>query len=90
MAKTPRNVTEILPAADGEAVKEEARRRARLGSADVITYLTHVVKDDTASTAQRVRASSMVLETAGLLQAEPKATGLFDADSRDPNGRTPS
>lgn len=88
MAKKPRNVTEIESAGDGELVKEEARRLARLGSVDAIKYVLHVIKDDAANTHHRVRCSSMLLEAAGILQAEPKATGLFDAGTAEAaNGR---
>lgn len=89
-AQVTEAVTVELPTSgDGETEKEEARRLARMGSPDAILYLLHTIRDDRASNAQRVRSCSMVLEAGGLLQAESRPTGLFDADARDAgaNGR---
>jgi hypothetical protein len=65
------------------AAAAEARRLARAASPHCIEFLSFVVRDDHASTAQRVRASTVVLECAELLQTESRPTGLFGGDAGD-------
>jgi hypothetical protein len=61
----------------------EARRRARAVAPHGIEFLSFVIRDDQASTPQRVRASAVLLEVAGLLQTEPRVTDLFGESAGD-------
>ena len=68
---------------DGEAAAE-TRKRARLCGPDAVAFLAYVMRDDKfASSAQRVRAASMLLEAAGFLTPEARETCLFRADGAD-------
>jgi hypothetical protein len=68
----------------------ETRKRARQCGPDAVALLHYVVKTDGfASSAQRVRAAGMLLETAGFLAPEARETGLFrpeDAGGADGAG----
>jgi hypothetical protein len=67
---------------DAEAAAE-TRKRARQCGPDCVALLHHVViTDNFASTTQRVRAASTLLEAGGFLSSEAKETGLF----REPEG----
>jgi len=46
-----------------------------------IAFLVWVVEDEHSSIPQRVRASTVVLECAGLLLSENRPTGLFGNDA---------
>jgi hypothetical protein len=88
----PQKVEQLIDAVawsargDDTASSEEARRRARLSAPDCVALLAHVVRaDNYASVAQRVRASSVLLEVAELL-GESKPTNLFRSESSDGAG----
>ena len=75
---------------DAEAAAE-TRRRARQCGPDSVAFLNFVVRTDKfASSTQRVRAATVLLEVGEFLTPEAKATGLFreaegadDADGRE-------
>jgi hypothetical protein len=86
-------VTEAIDAArwaahgdDGEAAVE-TRRRAKLCGPGAIAFLNLVMRrDDFASIPQRNRCANTLLEVGQFLAYEPKATGLFRAESSDGSG----
>jgi hypothetical protein len=62
----------------------ETRRRARLCGPDAVAFLSFVMRSDRfASSAQRVRSATVLLEAGGFLSSEAKATGLFRDDDAD-------
>ena len=62
---------------DAEAAAE-TRKRARQCGPDAVAFLHYVVRTDKfASTTQRVRAASTLLEVGEFLSSESKETGLF-------------
>jgi hypothetical protein len=75
----------LTASGDTEAAVE-ARRLARAAAPHCVEFLSFVVRDDHASTPQRVRSSTVLLEVAGLLQTESRPTGLFGGDAGDADG----
>ncbi len=63
---------------DDAETAAETRKRARQCGPDCVALLHHVViTDNFASTTQRVRAASTLLEAGGFLSSEAKETGIF-------------
>jgi hypothetical protein len=64
---------------DGVAAAETVRL-SRLSGPDCVTFLHHLVCDDRALLSQRVRASCVLLETAGFIggaSSESKSSAVF-------------
>jgi hypothetical protein len=71
---------------DDQEAAAETRRRSRLTGPDCVAFLNYVMRTDGfASTVQRVRAASTLLEVGQFLSFEAKRTGLFD-DASDGDG----
>jgi hypothetical protein len=103
MARSPKvtrdTVTEAVDAvqwtAHGDEVEAaiETRKRAKLTGPDCVAFLYYVLRTDgVASSTQRVRCASTLLEVGEFLATETKTTGLFrDAGEADgPDGRASS
>jgi hypothetical protein len=72
---------------DDTAAQLETRKRARLCGPDAISFLSFVMRSDGfASSTQRVRAATVLLDAGGFLASEAKATGLFSPDETDGAG----
>ena len=81
-------IKRTAPVDSSEAAASEARRLARKAAPLCIAFLVWVVEDEHSSIPQRVRASTVVLECAGLLLSENRPTGLFGNDAPDTDGST--
>ena len=85
VAKVPqKTITQMIDAlqwgvsGDDAEAAAETRKRARQCGPDCVALLHHVViTDNFASTTQRVRAASTLLEAGGFLSSEAKETGIF-------------
>ena len=65
---------------DDDEAASETRKRARQCGPDAVAFLNFVMGNDGfATSAQRVRAATTLLEVGEFLSSEPKATGLFRA-----------
>jgi hypothetical protein len=72
---------EWLPCNDMGESAQEAQRLARKAAPDNVAFLSYVVRTDGfSSPAQRVRAATTLLDVAGLLSHDSKATGLFGGE----------
>jgi hypothetical protein len=63
-----------------DSAAAETVRLSRLSGPDCVTFLHHLVCDDRALLSQRVRASCVLLETAGLIggaSSESKSSAAF-------------
>jgi hypothetical protein len=90
---TQKTITQTIDAVQWSVIGDdieaaaETRRRARQCGPDAVAFLHYVLRTDGfASSVQRVRAASTLLEVGEFLTSESKSTGLFRGEAEDYSG----